>query len=350
MLWFKDDQSKLDTSQSAVPILPRDIYEMGNLELRDIIAPAALRITSKNLSLGERIARTFFIISYPRFLSEGWLSPVINLDKMFDIAIYIHPLDTTVSLRQLQKKVVEVESQIRTREEKGMVRDPVLDIAYRDIEDLRDQLQQARERLFEVALYITVYGDTEEDLDKIENQIKSMLDSKLVYVKAALFQQEEGFKSVIPLASNFLNVNYKMNSAPLSSMFPFLSFDLTSSKGILYGINRHNASLVLFDRFSMENYNSVIFAKSGSGKSFTTKLEILRSLMFDMDIIVIDPEREYEFLADTVGGRYFNISLTSEHHMNPFDLPPPGKTNLQQMSYVPTSLILSVSSVSYLEV
>lgn len=323
MLWFKDEQKNLDTSQSAVPVLPRDIYEIGNLELRDIIAPAALRITSRNLNLGERVARTLFVISYPRFLSEGWLSPIINLDRMFDLAIYIHPLDTNVALRELQKKVVEVESQIRSREEKGLVRDPVLDIAYRDIEDLRDELQQARERLFEVALYITVYGTNEEDLDKVENQIKSILDSKLVYVKAALFQQEEGFKSVIPLATNLLNINYKMNSAPLSSMFPFLSFDLTSNKGILYGINRHNASLVLFDRFSMENYNSVIFAKSGSGKSFATKLEILRSLMFDMDIIVIDPEREYEFLAETVGGRYFNISLTSEHHMNPFDLPPP---------------------------
>ncbi|HYC83137.1 MAG TPA: DUF87 domain-containing protein [Candidatus Paceibacterota bacterium] len=305
------------------PILPKDIYEMGVLDLVDIIAPAALRISPKNLYLGEKVARTLFIISYPRYLSEGWLSPVINLDRIFDISITIHPIDTSIALRHLQKKVAEVESQIRTREEKGLVRDPILDIAYEDIERLRDQLQQAQEKIFDVGVYLTIYADSTEELDKTEAQIRSSLDAKLVYIKPAVFQQKEGFMSTAPLANDELLVNSKLNSPPLSSMFPFVSFDLTSNKGILYGINRHNSSLVLFDRFSLENYNSVIFAKSGSGKSYTTKLEIVRSLMFDVDVIVIDPEREYEFLADAVGGRYFNISLTSEHHMNPFDLPPP---------------------------
>jgi type IV secretory pathway VirB4 component len=209
------------------------------------------------------------------------------------------------------------------REQKGMVRNPILDTAYGDIETLRDSLQQAREKMFDVGLYITIYGDSEEDLDKTENEIKGILDAKLVYLKPALFQQAEAFNSVIPLAQDLLNVDYKLNSTPLSSIFPFVSFDLTSNKGILYGINRHNSSLILFDRFSLENYNSVIFAKSGSGKSYATKLEILRSLMFDTDVIVIDPEREYEYLAEAVGGRYFNISLSSEHHINPFDLPFP---------------------------
>ncbi len=305
------------------PILPKDIYEMGVLDLVDIIAPAALRISPKNISLGEKVARTLFVISYPRFLSEGWLSPIINLDRIFDISIMIHPIDTSIALRQLQKKVAEVESQIKMREEKGLVRDPVLDIAYEDIEHLRDQLQQAQEKIFDVGVYLTIYADNTDELDKAESQVRSMLDAKLVYLKPAIFQQKEGFMSTAPLASDQLLVNSKLNSPPLSSLFPFVSFDLTSNKGILYGINRHNASLVLFDRFSLENYNSVIFAKSGSGKSYTTKLEIVRSLMFDVDVIVIDPEREYEFLADAVGGRYFNISLTSEHHMNPFDLPPP---------------------------
>ncbi|MDQ3014445.1 MAG: DUF87 domain-containing protein, partial [bacterium] len=188
-----------------------------------------------------------------------------------------------------------------------------------------DNLQQAQEKLFDVGLYISIYGETDAELDKIESEIKSILESKLVYVKPALFQQEQGFKSVMPLGNDELNVHSKINSTPLSSIFPFVSFDLTSDKGILYGINRHNSSLVLFDRFSLENYNSITFAKSGSGKSYTTKLEILRTLMFDTEVIVIDPEREYEYLAEATGGRYFNISLNSEHHINPFDLPPIGE-------------------------
>lgn len=310
-------------NENLIPILPEDIYQVGVLEMRDIIAPSALRVTPNNLNLGEKIARTLFVISYPRFLSEEWFSPVINLDSIFDISIFIHPLDTTTVLRALQKKIAEVESQIMTREQKGMVRDPMLDTAQADIEDLRDQLMQATEKMFSVGLYLTLYGSTEEELDKTENEIKSMLDSKLIYMKTALFQQEDGFRSVAPFATDLLEVNSRLNSTPLSSIFPFVSFDLTSNKGILYGRNLHNSSLVIFDRFSLENYNSVIFARSGAGKSFATKLEILRSLMFDTDVIVIDPEREYEFLAEAVGGRYFNISLTSEHHINPFDLPFP---------------------------
>ncbi len=303
--------------------MPRDIYDVGVLELKDIIAPSALRITPKSLNLGGKVARTMFVISYPRYLSEEWFSPIINLDKVFDISIFIHPIDTTAALRALQKKVAEVESQIRAREEKGMVRDPELDTAQADIESLRDQLQQATEKIFSIGLYITIYATTEDDLDKEENEIRSILDSRLIYLKTALFQQEDGFKSVVPFATDFLNVTTKLNSTPLSSLFPFVSFDLTSNKGILFGRNLHNSSLVIFDRFSLENYNSVIFAKSGSGKSYATKLEILRSLMFDTEVIVLDPEREYEFLSEAVGGRYFNISLTSEHHINPFDLPFP---------------------------
>ncbi|MFN4181566.1 MAG: VirB4-like conjugal transfer ATPase, CD1110 family, partial [Candidatus Paceibacteria bacterium] len=219
--------------------------------------------------------------------------------------------------------VAEVQSQINVRESRGVVRDPMLDTAYQDLEALRDSLIQAQEKMFDVGVYITIYADNELELYKIENEIKSILESKLVYIKPALFQQEDGFKSVIPIGSDILNINQKLNSTPLSSIFPFVSFDLTSDKGILYGINRHNSSLVVFDRFSLENYNSVTFAKSGSGKSYATKLEILRSLMFDIDVIVIDPEREYEFLSEAVGGRYFNISLSSDHHINPFDLPVP---------------------------
>lgn len=303
-------------------VLPQDIYAQGTLTLADAIAPAALKVGARELELGNKVSRSFYTISYPRFLSDSWFTPIINLDKVFDVAIFIHPVATNSALRGFQKKVAEIESQIMAREEKGLVRDPMLDTAYRDLEQLRDQLQQAEEHIFEVGLYITLYADTKEELDKIEAEMRGILDSRLVYTKPALFQQEQGFRSTLPIASDELMVHSKLNSSPLSSIFPFVSFDLTSDRGILYGINRHNASLILFDRFSLENYNSVVFAKSGSGKSYAVKLEILRSLMFGTDVIVIDPEREYESLAQATGGRTFNISLSSEHNINPFDLPP----------------------------
>lgn len=326
MAWFnfgKKESPPPGGEPVVAPVFPQDIYQMGVLGLRDILAPSALKITPRLINLGDKVARTFYVISYPRFLAGDWFSPLVNLDKVFDVSILIHPIDTSIALRQLEKKVAEVQSQISIKEDKGLVRDPVLDTAYADIETLRDSLQQAREKIFDVGVYITIYGDTEDELNKTETEVKGILDAKLVYLKPALFQQAEGFKSVIPTADDLLGINYKLNSSPLSSLFPFVSFDLTSNKGVLYGINRHNSSLILFDRFSLENYNSVTFAKSGSGKSYATKLEILRSLMFDADVLVIDPEREYEFLAEAVGGRYFNISLTSEHHINPFDLPFP---------------------------
>ena len=305
-------------------VLPQEIFEAGAMELRDFIAPGALKVNPKEINLGEKILRSYFVISYPRFLSEGWFEPIINMDKVFDVSIFIHPVETAKVLHQFQRKVAEVQSQIHMREEKGLVRDPVLDVAYQDLENLRDQLQQAQEKLFDVGLYITIYGDSDAELDKVESEIKSILEAKLIYVKPALFQQEQGYKSTLPLGNDLLGVHSKLNSSPLSSLFPFTSFDLTSDKGIMYGVNRHNSSLVLFDRFSLENYNSVTFAKAGSGKSYATKLEILRTLMFDTEVIVIDPEREYEYMAEATGGRYFKISLNSDHHINPFDLPIPG--------------------------
>ncbi|MFZ2484533.1 MAG: DUF87 domain-containing protein [Minisyncoccia bacterium] len=315
---------KKEEAPQISSILPQEIFEAGVLELKDIIAPSALKVSPKEINLGEKILRSFFVISYPRYLSEGWFSPIINMDKVFDVSIFVHPIETSKVLRQFQRKVAEVQSQIHGREEKGLVRDPMLDVAYQDLENLRDQLQQAQEKLFDVGLYISIYGDSDTELDKIESEIKSILEAKLIYVKPALFQQEQGYKSTLPLGNDMLEVHSKLNSSPLSSLFPFTSFDLTSDKGILYGVNRHNSSLVLFDRFSLENYNSVCFAKAGAGKSYAAKLEILRTLMFDTDVIVIDPEREYEYMAEVTGGRYFKISLNSEHHINPFDLPVPG--------------------------
>lgn len=321
--------NKFLRTRKEEPVLPKEIYEAQELQLRDILAPSALKLTPRSLNLGNKVVRTYFVISYPRFLNEGWFAPVINLDKAFDVSIFVHPIDTAKVLKHFQKKVAEVQAQIHLREERGLVRDPKLDTAYQDLEKLRDELQQAQERIFDVGLYLAIYANDENELAKVESEIKSILEAKLVYLKPALFQQEHGYRSILPIGTDELKVHTKLNSSPLSSIFPFVSFDLTSDRGILFGINRHNSSLVLFDRFSLENYNSVILAKSGSGKSYLTKLEILRTLMFDTDVIVIDPEREYEYLAEATGGKYFSISLTSEHHINPFDLPTPKEDESQ---------------------
>ncbi len=309
----------------SLSVRPEDIYTSAQLELQDIIAPSALQIMPTALNLGDMIVRSFYVVGYPSILTDNWLTPIINLDRVFDIAININPIDTGKILIQFQRKVAEVQSQISERESKGMVRDPMLEAAYRDLEQLRDGLQQAQERMFEVGLYISIYAQNETELFKAENEIKGQLDSQMVFLKPATFQQDTAFLSSVPTGVDDLKVVQKMNTEPLSSTFPFVSFDLTGNKGILYGINQHNNSLIIFDRFSLENYNSVTFAKSGSGKSFATKLEILRSLMFDTEVIVIDPEKEYEYLSDAVGGRYFDISLSSDHHINPFDLPVPTK-------------------------
>ncbi len=320
---FLNKKTEAKNESLITPILPEQVYKIAEMQLKDIIAPSALEIQPKALNLGSTIVRSFFVISYPRFLTDNWLSPVINLDKVFDISIHIVPLNTGEIMKTFQRKVAEVESQIMIRDEKGLIRDPTLDVAYQDLEDLRDGLTQAQEKMFEVSLYITLYGNTGEELDKAENEIKNILESKLVYVKPALFQQDTGFISTLPVGQDLIEIKNKLNTSPLSSFFPFVSFDLSSDKGILYGLNRHNGSLILFDRYSLENYNSIIFAKSGSGKSYFTKLEILRTLMFETEVIIIDPEREYEFLAESVGGRYFDISLVGDHHINPFDLPHP---------------------------
>ena len=303
--------------------IPEKIFETEVIRAADIVAPASIEIGSGHLKLGEKLAQSYFIFSYPRYLTTGWFSPVINLDIPMDISFFIHPIEAGLILRQLRKRVTEVQAELMEREEKGLVRDPALETAYKDIEELRDRLQTAQERMFKVGLYLTVYANEEKELDNIETTLRSMLESKLIYIKPALYQQKEGFISTSPYCLDQLGVHVSMNTEPLSSTFPFISFDLSSNEGILYGVNQHNNSLVLFDRFSLPNANMVIFAQSGAGKSYAVKLEILRSLMLGTDVIVVDPENEYEFLSDAVGGSYFKMSLASPNHINPFDLPIP---------------------------
>ncbi|MDD4531110.1 MAG: ATP-binding protein, partial [Candidatus Pacebacteria bacterium] len=289
----------------------------------DIIAPASIEVGQNHIQMEEKMAKTYFVFSYPRYLTTGWLSPIINMDIPFDISFFFHPIETGSILKQLRKSVTEVQAEIMEREEKGLIRDPALETAYQDLEDLRSRLQTAQEKMFKFGLYITVYADSAKELETIETTLRSILEARLIYIKPALYQQKEGLISSFPYGSDLLQIHNTLNTTPLSSIFPFVSFDLSSNEGILFGINKHNNSLVLFDRFSMENANMVIFAKSGSGKSYAVKLEILRSLMMGVECIILDPENEYKTLADAVGGSFFKISLSSESHINPFDLPEP---------------------------
>jgi len=289
--------------------------------ITDIIAPPAMEMSSSYLKLGNKFAKTIFVFTYPRYLASGWFSPIINLADLLDISIFIHPVDTALALKNLRKKAAQVQAELMEQEEKGMVRNPILETAFQDIESLRDSLQQGQEHLFNVGVYITIYADTLENLNKLEAQINSVLESKLIYAKSAIFQQVEGLSSTLPIGRDHLLIHAPLNSGPVSSFFPFVSANLTSDEGILYGINRHNNTLVIFDRFSLENANMVIFAKSGAGKSYATKLEALRLLMTGTDVLIVDPENEYEQLAKTVGGSFFKISLASDNHINPFDIP-----------------------------
>jgi type IV secretory pathway VirB4 component len=296
-------------------------YREGILTLRDIIAPSSFTIENNYLIVGTRYVRTLFVYGYPRTLFTGWLSPIINLDEIIDISLNIMPVESRVVLENLKKKVGQLEASVQINAEKGKIRDPGLEAAIGDAEELRDKLQVGEERFFRFGLYLTVYGKDVEELDLIQRKIESILGTSLVYTKPATVQMEQGFNSTLPIGTDQLGIYRNMNTGSLSTSFPFTSAELSRNEGVLYGLNRHNNGLVLFDRFSLENANMVVFAKSGAGKSFTVKLECLRSLMMGTDVIIIDPENEYRTLCDAVGGSFVHLSLASNTRINPFDIP-----------------------------
>lgn len=297
------------------------LYQKGIATVRDLISPPAVKLSPNMMQIGDIFARTYFVIAYPRYLSTNWFSPIINIDFSMDVALFVHPIETADILKQLRKSSTQVQSQMSIEAEGGKVRDPILETAYQDIEALRDKLQQGTEKFFRFGLYLTVYGKDEKDLSEKSSAIESLLEAQLVYVKPAVLRMDQGFASTRPIGTDTLDVANNLNTEPLSTTFPFVSSDLSSGDGILYGINRHNNSLILFDRFKLENANMVVFAKSGAGKSYTVKLEVLRSMMFGASVIILDPENEYKHLCETVGGSFMKIALNSPVHLNPFDLP-----------------------------
>lgn len=299
------------------------IYRKGVSTVRDLIAPASMEIKPDYLKLGDVYVRTLFVLTYPRYISIGWFSPIVNFNLTLDIAMFFYPVKTEIVLKQLRNKVGNLEAQIVGDADRGMPRDPAAETALRDIEMLRDNLTEGSEKFFQFALYITTYAQNPDELNKISADIEALLGTKLTYSKKVFFQAEQGFNSTLPLGNDELMITFNMNSSPIASSFPFTSAELTSDDGVLYGVNRHNNSLIIFDRFLLQNANMVVFATAGAGKSYAIKLEILRSLMMGTDVIVIDPEMEYKYLSDAVGGTYINVSLASDAKINPFDLPRP---------------------------
>ncbi len=296
-------------------------FQEGIATIKDLIAPSSMEISSTKLKIGDLWVRSFYVFSYPRFLDSNWLAPLINFDVTMDISMYVYPYESAAIMKKLRRKVAQFRSSMRMDREKGIVEDPGLETALEDAEALRRDLQRGTERFFQFCLYFTLYAEDEKKLDNLSKQLESLLGGKLVLTKRADMQMDHAFNSTLPIALEELEMMNNMNTGPLSTSFPFTSSELTSNEGILYGLNRHNDSLIIFDRFQLENANSVVFAKSGAGKSYSVKLEILRSLMMGTDVLVIDPENEYKKLCQTVGGTYINVALSSDQRINPFDLP-----------------------------
>lgn len=320
-------KKKLDPVDIAAQQRAREQAEVeqaflkGMTTLRDLIAPSSLEIHSSHFRIGTKYGRTMYIYGYPRELYTGWLSGLINIDQVIDISMFVYPVETEVVLNNLRKKVTQLEADMSINSEKGRTRDPAKEAALQDAEELRDQLQVGSERFFRYGLYVTMYADSLEELGFVQHSLETLFGQQLVYTKTASSQQEQGLNSTIPQMADQLQIRRNMNTGAISTSFPFTSADLTQEKGVLYGINMHNNGLVIFDRYSLENANMVVFAKSGAGKSFTVKLEALRSMMLGADILIIDPENEYQKLSDAVGGSYIRLSLSSDTRINPFDLP-----------------------------
>ncbi len=290
------------------------------LTLEDVLAPAEIEADFNYLRIDNRFFRTYFVSSYPRFVEPNWLEPLISFDHSLLISMFIYPSKSQGVLDELKRKIAEMEATIQTDLERNHAIDPAVEVALEDARGLQDQLVRGVERFFQFSLYVSVPANTLEELQSTSKMVESTLASLSITARQTTLQMEDGFKSTLPQGTDLINLTHNMDTTSLATTFPFASSELTANEGIMYGINEHNDSLILFDRFSLENYNSVIFAKAGAGKSYLVKLEALRSLMFGTEIIVIDPEQEYLALAQAVGGEYINFSSSSPVKINPFDV------------------------------
>ena len=336
----KKDRKKLTDEIRKRIIEQEKIYQDGIITIKDLVAPSSVGISTHDLQVNNTFVKTFLVFSYPRYLESNWLNQIINFDASMDISLFVYPSDSSSMLKILRKKVAEMRSTQHINQKKGVVESVSLETALEDAQSLRVDLQRGKERFFQVGIYISVYAESKEKLEKTSKQLETILGGKLVMTKGGDFRTERAFESTLPQCTDQVEMLRNMNTSPLSTTFPFVSSNLSSNDGILYGINRHNNSLIIFDRFKLENANSVLFAKSGAGKSYAVKLEILRSMMMGTDVIVIDPENEYETLCQTMGGAYTRISLASPHRINPFDLLNPiGGEEMQTENLIKENII-----------
>ncbi len=316
----KTEEASKNAEKKAVLSAEKD-YKEALAYIKDAIAPAFMKVHNDKIRINNTYAKTFFVYSYPNFLEGNWLSPVINWDVKFDMSLYVYPIESAFVQKYLRKRLTQLHSERSMNAEKGLINDPGLEAQIQDVEELRAKLTRGMEKYFHMGLYITVYADSEEKLTRTGKDIETILAGRNVLQKQSFLRAEQWFIATGPFAKDELGVYRNISTWGLSTTFPFSSSTLSHDDGILYGVNTHNNSLILYDRFKSENANMVVFAKSGSGKSFAVKLEILRMLMMGIDVIVIDPENEYKPLVDTVGGSYLDVSLNSNYRINPFDLP-----------------------------
>lgn len=318
----KQAPAKTSPTAPAVDVSPsaQDLLVKGLVSIKDVIAPEAIEVDFSYLKIGNSYVQTLFVAGYPRFVTANWLSPLINFNHSLDISMHIFPVDGKSIMDDLRRKITEMEAEIQSDIRRGRIANIDTQVKLEDAQVLQEQLAKGAERFYQFGLYLTITADSLEELATISSQVQSTLNSLLIVSKRASLQMEEAFKTTLPQGLDRLQITRNMDTTSLATTFPFTSSDLTSDEGILYGINEHNESLVVFDRFTLENANMVVFAKSGSGKSYAVKLECLRSLMFDNEIIIIDPEGEYVDMAKAVGGDYVNFSFNSPIKINPFDL------------------------------
>ncbi len=317
----KKTNGKLELGEKKPAIVnPLEILNKGDLILEDILAPQSVELDFDFIKINDVYLRTLFVGGYPRFVTPGWLEPIINFDHSLDISFYIYPVEGKSVLDELRRKIAEMEAEIHTDLERGKIVNPATEAKLEDARALQEQLVKGIERFYEFAFYITIPANSLEELNQITRQVESTLGSLLVVAKRAALDMEKGFISTAPFGLDKLAITRNMDTTSLATTFPFTSAELSSDTGVLYGINSQNESFIIFDRFSLENSNMTVFATSGAGKSFFVKLEALRSLMLGTEIIVIDPENEYKPLAEAVGGEFINFSFSSASKINPFDL------------------------------
>jgi len=297
------------------------IFSNGVTDIKDIIAPSSIYVDFNYTKIGNRFYRSLFVSGYPRYVGANWLNPLITFEHPLDIAMFYYPIEAKGVLDDLRKKITEFQATIATDQDKGKIMDPQVVAALEDAKSLQEKLVKGIERFFQFSFYITIPADTIEELDLITKRVQGVLGSLLIVAKQTTLQMEQAFQATLPLAIDKLLYVRNMDTSSIATTFPFTSSELTMNEGVLYGINKHNGSLVIFDRFSLENANACVFATSGAGKSYMIKLEILRSLMFGTECIAIDPEREYKSLAEAVGGEFIEFATNSRSKINPFDLP-----------------------------